>query len=93
MKKLNRRDVLRAGNCSLVHSLISRSYGVIQLIMQTLTTINSFSSPSISEYTPPKMPKLTSLKARLHWNENPFGPSEKALNSYFKSGNYYSWDL
>ena len=50
---------------------------------------------SIMEYAPLTMPKLSTLKARLHWNENPFGPSKTALRSFkqsAKKGNFYSWD-
>lgn len=98
MKKLNRRDALRAGGLFTLGTFANFE----KLWSNSVNNANLnnskfiFQSPSISEYTPPKMPKLTSLKARLHWNENPFGPSEKALNSFVKnarSGNYYSWDL
>jgi len=50
----------------------------------------------MAEYGPPKMPKLSSLKARLHWNENPYGPNPNAIekfNYYSSKGNFYSWDI
>ena len=52
-------------------------------------------SPTFFEVKPPKMPDLSTLRARLHLNENPFGPSPKALEAFIKqapSGNYYSWN-
>ena len=51
---------------------------------------------NISEYSPGLNPKLSTLKARLHWNENPFGPSKEVLKSFknnAKRGNFYSWDI
>ena len=36
----------------------------------------------MAEYAPPKMPRLSSLKARLHWNENPYGPNPWCRNPY-----------
>ena len=50
----------------------------------------------MAEYAPPKMPRLSSLKARLHWNENPYGPNPVAIekfNYYSSKGNFYSWDI
>ena len=52
-------------------------------------------SPFLREYQPPKFPDLKSLKARLCWNENPHGPSPKAVEAFQKaaiSGNHYSWN-
>ena len=55
-----------------------------------------FSNRSIREFAPNILPDLSSLKARLHWNENPFGPSKAALKGFknsAKNGNFYSWDI
>ena len=52
-------------------------------------------SQGLAEVLPPKMPDLDSLKARLQWNENPFGPSPKAVEAFravADKGNYYSWN-
>ena len=55
-----------------------------------------FKNEDIIEYSPSTFPKLSELKARLHWNENPYGPSKLALKAYkqnAKSANFYSWDI
>ena len=55
-----------------------------------------FKNEDIIEYSPSTFPKLSELKARLHWNENPYGPSKLALKAYkqnAKSANFYSWDV
>ena len=55
-----------------------------------------FQNKFISEFSPPSLPRLDTLKARLHWNENPYGPSPKAIKAFnesSKNGNYYSWDI
>ncbi|MEM1136259.1 MAG: aminotransferase class I/II-fold pyridoxal phosphate-dependent enzyme [Bacteroidota bacterium] len=52
-------------------------------------------SNGFKELKAPKLPDLTTLKARLFLNENPFGPSKKALEALVKqapSGNHYSWN-
>ena len=46
------------------------------------------------EFTPPKMPDLSTVNARLVWNENPYGPSKMAAEAFQKAvweGNHYSW--
>jgi histidinol-phosphate aminotransferase len=97
MKKLNRREALRMGGLLGVGTFTNIetlwSSNLNDAISQNKKFI--FESNTISEYAPPSLPKLSSLKARLHWNENPFGPSKMALDSFVKSaekGNYYSWD-
>ena len=97
MKKFNRRNALKLGGLIGLGS-IANFETVWSHNVNSANTLNKkfiFESKTISEYTPPVMPKLSSLKARLHWNENPFGPSPMALKSfvkYAKQGNYYSWD-
>ena len=52
-------------------------------------------SPFLGEYQPPKFPDPDTLKARLCWNENPYGPSPKAIEAFQKAtfkGNHYSWN-
>ncbi|WP_299611156.1 histidinol-phosphate transaminase [uncultured Aquimarina sp.] len=46
------------------------------------------------EFTPPELPDLSTVKARLIWNENPYGPSKKAAKAFQErvfDGNHYSW--
>ncbi|RZS92649.1 pyridoxal phosphate-dependent aminotransferase [Aquimarina brevivitae] len=53
-----------------------------------------FQNSYFDEFTPPEFPDLNTVKARLVWNENPYGPSKKAMDAFqsavFK-GNHYSW--
>lgn len=47
-----------------------------------------------NEFTPPANINFNTVKARLAWNENPYGPSPKAVEAYTKAistGNLYSW--
>ena len=49
---------------------------------------------TFNEFTPPKFPDLSTVNARLVWNENPHGPSKKAAQAFQKAvweGNHYSW--
>jgi len=49
-----------------------------------------------AELQAPRRPDVNSLKARLMANENPHGPSPKALQAfkdYAKKGNYYAWNI
>ncbi len=53
-----------------------------------------YDNPGFNEFTPPKFPDLDNLKARLMWNENPYGPSKEAAKAFTESvwkGNHYSW--
>ncbi|MFI2741528.1 pyridoxal phosphate-dependent aminotransferase [Zhouia sp. PK063] len=56
--------------------------------------LNNAYNSDFKEYTPPKFPDLSTVKARLVWNENPYGPSPKAAEAFQKAvfeGNHYSW--
>ena len=53
-------------------------------------------SNGFKELKRPKLPDLSTLKARLFLNENPYGPSPKALEALVKQapgGNHYSWNI
>ncbi|PHQ30243.1 pyridoxal phosphate-dependent aminotransferase [Leeuwenhoekiella nanhaiensis] len=53
-----------------------------------------YQNPVFDEFTPPKIPDLSTVKARLVWNENPHGPSKMAAEAFQKAvwdGNHYSW--
>ena len=95
---MKRRDILKY--TSLIGIGIASSPEILWSNAVKNAHINNkkflFKNNFISEYSPKSLPKLSSLKARLHWNENPFGPNPKAIkkfNLYSKKGNYYSWDL
>ncbi len=54
-----------------------------------------YNTSGFNEFTPPRFPDLDNLKARLMWNENPYGPSKKAAEAFQKevwAGNHYSWN-
>jgi len=53
-------------------------------------------SNGFKEFKTPFFPDMSKLKAKLNANENPFGPSPKALEAFVKQapkGNYYSWNI
>ena len=53
-----------------------------------------YKNSAFDEFTPPKFPDLSKVKARLVWNENPHGPSKlaaKAFQDNVWDGNHYSW--
>lgn len=53
-----------------------------------------YQNPVFDEFTPPEFPDLSTVKARLVWNENPYGPSKKAAKAFQEKvfdGNHYSW--
>ena len=53
-----------------------------------------YRNTSFDEFTPPRMPDLSTVKARLVWNENPHGPSKLAAKAFQEAvwdGNHYSW--
>ncbi|MGS2763369.1 pyridoxal phosphate-dependent aminotransferase [Sinomicrobium sp. M5D2P9] len=93
----NRREWLKKGMLSI---------GAVALAPHTMWSENVirsgkehhkflYNSRSFNEYTPPKLPDLDKLKARLMWNENPYGPSPKAVEAFQKNvakGNHYSWN-
>ena len=95
--KFNRRKLLRMGGVLGVGMMASPELLWSKAIEEAREKKEKFifQSDSISEFTPPQLPNLKTLKARLHWNENPYGPNPKALtafNEVAKSGNFYSWD-
>ncbi|MFI8379678.1 pyridoxal phosphate-dependent aminotransferase [Leeuwenhoekiella sp. NPDC079379] len=53
-----------------------------------------YQNPVFDEFTPPRFPDLSTVNARLVWNENPYGPSKlaaKAFQDAVWDGNHYSW--
>lgn len=95
--KFNRRKLLRMGGVLGAGMMASPELLWAKAVKEANENNKKFifQSDSISEFTPPPLPELKTLKARLHWNENPYGPNPKALaafNDVAKSGNFYSWD-
>ena len=95
---MNRRKLLKYGGLFGIGFISSPEIIWSNAIDRSINRKNEFilKNNRMAEYGPPKMPKLSSLKARLHWNENPYGPNPNAVekfNYYSSKGNFYSWDI
>lgn len=93
----NRREWLRRG----LLSAGALSFAPQLMWSETVTRSSEakckflYNNKSFNEYTPPRLPDPDKLKARLMWNENPYGPSPKAAEAFSKAairGNHYSWN-
>ena len=96
-QKFNRRKLLKMGGVLGAGMMASPELLWSKATEKAIEKGNKliFQSDTISEFAPPSLPELSTLKARLHWNENPYGPSPKAVNAFKEvasSGNFYSWD-
>ncbi len=95
---LNRRNWIKSSLLSAGAMAVGSQFGFESAKASPLYDPNTnrlIYSPLMEEFVPPKFPDLSTLKARLCWNENPFGPSPSALAAFQKaatSGNYYSWN-
>ncbi|MDW7692021.1 histidinol-phosphate transaminase [Flammeovirgaceae bacterium SG7u.111] len=95
-KNLSRREWLRRGLATggalgLGAALPFSSLGYAQ--GETTDYIDYGNGLRELKLTPPS---FSDLKAKLNANENPYGPSPKALEAFIKQaseGNYYSWPL
>ncbi|UZO80159.1 histidinol-phosphate aminotransferase family protein [Aquimarina sp. ERC-38] len=94
--QINRRDWLKKG------FLTFGAMTIVPSEMWSNTVINAqqnnrkflYQNSVFDEFTPPKFPDLSTIKARLVWNENPYGPSKKAAKAFQEKvfeGNHYSW--
>ncbi len=95
---MNRRNLLKYSGLFGIGFVSSPEIIWSNAIDRSINRKNEFilKNNIMAEYGPPKMPKLSSLKARLHWNENPYGPNPNAIekfNYYSSKGNFYSWDI
>ena len=95
---MNRRNLLKYSGLFGIGFVSSPEIIWSNAINKSINRKNEFilKNNIMAEYGPPKMPKLSSLKARLHWNENPYGPNPNAIkkfNYYSSKGNFYSWDI
>ena len=94
---MNRRDLLKYSSLIGANLFLHPNLLWSNSIKESTKTNKKFifSNKNNREFSPNIIPDLSSLKARLHWNENPFGPSKAALKEFknsAKKGNFYSWD-
>lgn len=95
---LNRREWLKKGALAMGALALSPQDLWSKTVDVAREQNQRFLFPShtnFNEFTPPRFPDLSTVKARLVWNENPYGPSKKAVRAFQDSvltGNHYSWD-
>lgn len=95
--KMNRRNWLKAGLLTAGGMAIAPhlSFGETPRMLPPADRYGNFQySPFFKEYIHSPLAKAPALKAKLNANENPYGPSPKALealkdNAY--RGNRYAW--
>lgn len=93
---LPRRDWIKKSLLSMGALAVSPQIVWSNQVNSALSTNSKFlyNTSGFNEFTPPKFPDLDNLKARLMWNENPYGPSKKAAEAFQENvwnGNHYSW--
>ncbi|MCM5662076.1 pyridoxal phosphate-dependent aminotransferase [Galbibacter mesophilus] len=98
-KKVSRREWFKTGalvaGAMALNPMELWSHSVENAIGNNNAFVFSNSYEGFNEFTPPKFPDLSTLKARLLWNENPYGPSPKAAEAFKNAvveGNHYSWN-
>ena len=77
---MNRRDLLKYSSLigvNLLHPNLLWSNALKESVLTDKKYI--FSNKTVREFSPNIIPDLSSLKARLHWNENPFGPPKAGV--------------
>ena len=81
---MNRRNLLKYSGLFGIGFVSSPEIIWSNAINKSINRKNEFilKNNIMAEYGPPKMPKLSSLKARLHWNENPYGPNPNAIKKF-----------
>jgi histidinol-phosphate aminotransferase len=94
---LNRRSWLKKGILTAGGVMATPYLGFAETRKTSLTIDlngNAIYSPFFKEYFPSNYREFTVLSAKLNANENPYGPSPKALEALQKSaagGNRYAW--
>ena len=94
--QINRRDWLKKGALTLGALALTPSEIWSNTVIEAQQSNRKFlyQNPVFDEFTPPELPDLSTVKARLVWNENPYGPSKKAAKAFQEKvfeGNHYSW--
>ncbi|MEH6681611.1 MAG: histidinol-phosphate transaminase [Sediminicola sp.] len=96
-KKINRRDWLKAGILTAggITLLPYMGYGEVSKVPIRLDHQgNALYSPFFKEFVPKSFPDTEALLAKLNANENPYGPSPKAMSALREMahmGNRYAW--
>ena len=96
-EKLNRRDWLKTGLLTAGGITLFPHIGLAETTKSPLTLDaegNALYSPFFKEYIPNSFPDESMLLAKLNANENPYGPSPKAieaLKGVADKGNRYAW--
>lgn len=96
LNKVNRRDWLKKGALALGAMAVAPQDLWASAVKEAQISNRKFlyKSNTFNEYTPPRFPDMSTVKARLVWNENPFGPSKNAVAAFQEAafaGNHYSW--
>jgi histidinol-phosphate aminotransferase len=94
--KITRRDWLRKGLVASGAMTMGSMAGISPSLGRALFEDDQqiVYASSLSELKTPQFANMAAIKARLSANENPHGPSPKALEAfkgYASNGNYYSW--
>ncbi|WP_047247042.1 pyridoxal phosphate-dependent aminotransferase [Maribacter thermophilus] len=95
--KLNRRDWIRTGLLTAGGITLLPHLGIAETTKASIPLDmdgNALYSPFFKEYLPEKFPEESKLLAKLNANENPYGPSPKAIDALKKvatKGNRYAW--
>lgn len=96
--KLDRRDWLKRGMITAAGVMAAPylSYGANPMTTPITFDLqgNSIYSPFFKEFVPDDFKAYSTLLAKLNANENPYGPSPKALaaiNKTASKGNRYAW--
>lgn len=95
-KLVNRRKWLQSGMLAIGGIALTPNSLWANMVSQARNENRKFlfRNSVFNEYTPPEFPDLNNIKARLVWNENPYGPSKKAVTAFQSevfNGNHYSW--
>ena len=93
----NRRNLLKKGSLALGLFALTPYDIWSRAVEQAHIDDNRylFSNSAFNEFRPPLLKESNAILARLRANENPYGPSPKALEAFRDAainGNRYSWD-
>ena len=95
--KLNRRNWLKTGLLTAGGITLFPHLGISEVPKTYIpldTKGNALYSPFFKEFIPKEFPEESKLLAKLNANENPYGPSPKAveaLKNVATKGNRYAW--
>ncbi|WP_422858052.1 pyridoxal phosphate-dependent aminotransferase [Flagellimonas sp. S174] len=96
-KNISRRDWLKKGAITAGGILATPYLGYSENLKAPLvldTNGDAIYSPFFKEYLPKEVREFPAFEAKLNANENPYGPSPKALEAFKNAasgGNRYAW--